>query len=98
MDHLSVVPQLWWVASLPTLSESRFEHLVSINNWLVRTAGSAVPVVPVRYRSVELLDDEKQLEAMLKTNLLGEGRPCGAGPPATRVVSRMIGNSRSVYC
>jgi len=66
--------QLGWVASLPTLSESRYEHLVSINNWLVRTAGSVVPVVPVRYRSVELLDDEKQLETMLKTNLFSEGR------------------------
>lgn len=67
-------PDLGWVASLPTLSESRFEHMVSINSWLVRTAGSVVPVVPVRYRSVELLDDEKQLETMLKTNLFGEGR------------------------
>ena len=67
-------PQLGWVSSLPTLSESRYEHLVRINTWLVRTAGSAVPVVPMRYRSVELLDDEKQLETMVNTILFGEGR------------------------
>ena len=67
-------PQLGWVSSLPTVSESRYEHLVSINSWLVRTAGSVVPVVPVRCRSVELLDDEKQLETMVNTNLFGEGR------------------------
>lgn len=66
--------QLGWVASLPTLTQSRFEHLVSINTWLVHHTGSDVPEVPMRYRSVELFGDEKQLEAMVKTNLFGDGR------------------------
>lgn len=67
-------PQLGWVASLPALTELRYRHLVAINDWLVRTAGSQTPVVPMRYRSAELFGEEKQLETMLKTNLFDEGR------------------------
>ena len=66
--------QLGWVASLPTVTDARYEDLVRINAWLVRTGGAAVPEVPMRYRSAELFGDEKNLETMLKTNLFGEGR------------------------
>ncbi|MFM9035941.1 MAG: Wadjet anti-phage system protein JetD domain-containing protein [Mycobacterium sp.] len=68
------LPSMGWVASLPTLSESRYTQLVAINEWLVRTAGISVPIVPMRYRSAELFGDEKQLEAMMKTNLFDAGR------------------------
>jgi hypothetical protein len=36
--------------------------------------GGKVPVVPVRYRSVEVFGDEKCLEGMARTNLFGPGR------------------------
>lgn len=66
--------ELGWVASLPTLSDARLRDLIAINDWLVRTAGGRVPVVPVRYRSAEIFGDEKCLDGMARTNLFGPGR------------------------
>jgi hypothetical protein len=66
--------ELGWVASLPALSDARLRDLVAINDWLARTDGGNVPVVPVRYRSVEVFGDEKCLERMARTNLFGPGR------------------------
>jgi hypothetical protein len=66
--------ELGWVASLPTMSDTRLHDLIAINDWLVRTNGGNVPVVPVRHRSVEVFGDEKCLESMIRTNLFGIGR------------------------
>jgi len=66
--------ELGWAASLPTLSDARLRDLIAINDWLVRTDGGNMPVVPVRYRSAEVFGDEKRLESMTRTNLFGTGR------------------------
>lgn len=67
-------PELGWVASLPTLSDTRLRDLIAINDWLTRTDGGRAPVVPMRYRSAELFGDEKRLDRMARTNLFGPGR------------------------
>lgn len=66
--------ELGWVASLPTLSGTRLHDLIAIHDWLVRTAGGRVPVVPMRYRSAEVFGDEKCLDGIARTNLFGPGR------------------------
>lgn len=66
--------ELGWVASLPSLSDARFNDLVAINDWLVRTRDTQQPVLPMRYRSVQLFGDEKRLETMARTSLFGPGR------------------------
>jgi len=66
--------ELGWVASLPTLSVARMRDLIAINDWLARNDGRDVPVVPVRYRSAEMLGDEKHLDSMTRTSLFGPGR------------------------
>jgi hypothetical protein len=66
--------ELGWVASLPTLSGARLRDLIAIHDWLVRTDGGRVPVVPVRYRSAEVFGDEKCLDGIARTNLFGPGR------------------------
>ena len=66
--------ELGWVASLPTLSGARLRDLIAIHDWLVRTDGGRVPVVPVRYRSDEVFGDEKCLDGIARTNLFGPGR------------------------
>ncbi|WUI01547.1 DUF2220 domain-containing protein [Spirillospora sp. NBC_00431] len=66
--------ELGWAASLPSLSDARFNDLVAINDWLVRTRGTRLPVLPMRYRSVQLFGDEKHLEAMARTSLFGPDR------------------------
>lgn len=67
-------PELGWVASQPTLSDAQHSDLVAINEWLVHSRGHELPVVPMRYRSVELFGGEKHLEAMSRTSLFGPGR------------------------
>ncbi|WP_208024721.1 Wadjet anti-phage system protein JetD domain-containing protein [Mycobacterium marinum] len=59
---------------MPTLSQPRYDDLVAINSWLVATKGGQPPVVPMRYRSVELFGDEKRLETIMRTNLFGGSR------------------------
>lgn len=66
--------EMGWAASLTDLSDDRFRDLVAINDWLVRTEGMGVPIVPVRYRSVELFGDEKHIDAMERTRLFGASR------------------------
>lgn len=66
--------ELGWVASLPTLTEARFNDLVAINTWLARSRGVQTPVLPMRYRSALLFGDEKRLEAITRTALFGPGR------------------------
>lgn len=65
--------ELGWVASLPSLSDARFDDLVAINDWLVRYHGRHGPI-PMRYRSVQLFGDEKRLETIARTSLFGPGR------------------------
>lgn len=67
--------ELGWVASLPSLSDARFDDLITINNWLVRNRDQEAPVVPLRCRSVLIFGDEKHLETMARTSLFGPGRP-----------------------
>jgi hypothetical protein len=67
-------PQLGWVASLPTLTDARFDDLVAVNTWLIQTRGDQTPIVPMRYRSAQLFGDEKRLENISRTNLFGVGR------------------------
>ncbi|MFI9811801.1 hypothetical protein [Saccharothrix variisporea] len=66
--------QLGWVSSLPALSEQVFHDLVAINDWLGRTEHSAVPVVPVRYRSAEIFGKEKRLDELSRGSTFGPGR------------------------
>jgi hypothetical protein len=67
-------PELGWVASQPTLSATQHNDLVTINEWLIHNRGRDVPVVPMRYRSVELFGNEKHLEALSRTSLFAPGR------------------------
>jgi Uncharacterized protein conserved in bacteria C-term(DUF2220) len=66
--------ELGWVASLPALTESRFNDLVAINTWLAQTRGTCTPLLPMRYRSAQVFGDEKRMEAMARTGLFGPGR------------------------
>lgn len=66
--------ELGWVSSLPTLTESRFNDLVAINNWLAHTRGISTPLLPMRYRSAQIFGNEKRLEAMARTGLFGTDR------------------------
>jgi hypothetical protein len=66
--------ELGWVASSRVLSESLFADLVSINDWLTRTRGRELPVVPVRYRSAEIFGREKRLDQLLGNSLFGPGK------------------------
>lgn len=67
--------ELGWAASLPSLSSAQFTDLVAVNSWLACTRGDAVPIVPMRYRSVQLFGDEKRLEHLLRSpSLFGPGR------------------------
>lgn len=66
--------ELGWVASLPALSDDQFDELVTIDCWLRDHADKDVPVVPVRYRSVELFGAEKRLERLARGALFGPGR------------------------
>lgn len=66
--------ELGWVASLRALPEPLFADLVAINDWLARTAGRELPVVPVRYRSAEIFGREKRLDQLLDTTLFAQGR------------------------
>jgi hypothetical protein len=57
------------------LSDAQFNDLVAVNNWLADTRGAIVPVVPMRYRSVQLFNDEKRLEHLARSfTLFGPGR------------------------
>ena len=66
--------EMGWAASVKDLSPERFADLTAVNDWLVRTSGSAVPLVPVRYRSAEVFGDEKRLDGLVRTTLFGPGR------------------------
>lgn len=66
--------ELGWVASLPTLTDARFNDLVAINTWLAQNRACCTPVLPMRYRSAQVFGDEKRLEAMARTRLFGPGR------------------------
>lgn len=66
--------ELGWVASLRALPEPLFADLVVINEWLSRTEGLELSVVPVRYRSAEILGREKRLDQLLDTTLFAPGR------------------------
>jgi hypothetical protein len=66
--------ELGWIASLPTLSDSRLRELIALNDWLVHTDGGKTGVVPVRYRSAEIFGDEKCLDGMVRTKLFGPDR------------------------
>lgn len=43
--------ELGWAASLPKLSSTQFSNLVAVYNWLARTRGDVVPIVPIRCSS-----------------------------------------------
>ncbi|WP_133119107.1 Wadjet anti-phage system protein JetD domain-containing protein [Mycolicibacterium agri] len=66
--------ELGWIASLRTLSNAQFNDLVAVNSWLADTRGIDVPIVPMRYRSVQLFGDEKRLERLARSSpLFGPG-------------------------
>ncbi|MEV6969255.1 hypothetical protein AB0M47_29510 [Hamadaea sp. NPDC051192] len=66
--------ELGWAASLPSLSDARLRDLIAINDWLAKTADTPSTIVPVRYRSVEVLGDEKALDALAKTAMFAADR------------------------
>jgi hypothetical protein len=65
---------LGWASSLTKMTAGQFDALVAINDWLARTAGADVPVVPHRFRSAEIFGHEKVLDDLAKTRLFGPGR------------------------
>lgn len=73
-DRFPWCPELGWAASLPSLTDARFEDLIAINDWVIRSRGREEPVLPMRYRSVQLFGDEKHLERLARTTLFGPGR------------------------
>jgi hypothetical protein len=72
--YVPVAVRIGWAASLRALPEPLFADLVAINDWLARTAGRELPVVPVRYRSAEIFGREKRLDQLLDTTLFAQGR------------------------
>ncbi|QIS18338.1 hypothetical protein [Nocardia terpenica] len=66
--------ELGWAASLRTLSDELFSDLVAINTWLSRHASQSIPIVPVCYRSAEILGKEKRLDDLTRTTLFDSGR------------------------
>jgi hypothetical protein len=66
--------EMGWAASLNDLSDERFADLTAVNDWLARTAGLRLPIVPARYRSAEIFGDEKRLDGLARTVLFDSGR------------------------
>ena len=66
-------PDLSWAATL-RVTGTQAELLEQVNAWLFRGAGRGHPAVPLRERSLELLGDEKALDALTGTTLFGPGR------------------------
>jgi hypothetical protein len=64
--------ELGWVASLVHLSDRGFQELVAVHRWLVDHRDP--PLVPVRYRSVELFGNEKRLDDLVRSQLFAPGR------------------------
>lgn len=66
--------RLGWISSLRHVADDVFDDLVAINEWLVGVAERTIPIVPVRYRSAEILGREKRFDELAKTSLFGPGR------------------------
>jgi hypothetical protein len=66
--------RLGWISSLPHVADDLFDDLVAINAWLAGIGDRAVPIVPVRYRSAEILGREKRLDELAATRLFGPDR------------------------
>jgi len=66
--------RLGWISSLRHVTDDVFHDLVAINEWLVGLGERTIPVVPVRYRSAEILGREKRFDELAKTSLFGPGR------------------------
>lgn len=65
---------LGWVSSERTMTTGQYEQMVAINDWLARTAGRDVSIVPHRFRSAEIFGNEKVLDDLAKTKMFGPGR------------------------
>lgn len=65
-------PELAWASDM-LLSDEQIALLQKTSDFL-RAGGQARPVAPIRERSLELLGDEKRLEALLTGSLFAEGR------------------------
>jgi len=66
--------ELGWASSMATMTDTQFNQLVAINDWLARTATASSPTVPHRFRSAELFGDEKALDTLAKGSLFAPGR------------------------
>ncbi|WP_280392304.1 hypothetical protein [Nocardia brasiliensis] len=92
--------ELGWAASLRTLSDELFSDLVAINTWLGHHANQSVPLVPVRYRSAEILGREKRLDELARTTLFDSGRltldllACTRYPPP--LPAAVVGNGPDI--
>jgi hypothetical protein len=65
-------PQLQWVLDRNHLSDRQFDFLKNVQRGLV--AGWFATLAPLKYRSLQLTGDEKQLLSLCKTQLFGAGR------------------------
>ncbi|MGY1976936.1 hypothetical protein [Nocardia gipuzkoensis] len=56
------------------LSEDLFTDLATINEWLGHHPPGMTPIVPLRFRSVEIFGREKRLDELTRTTLFGPDR------------------------
>lgn len=64
--------ELGWAASMPTMTDTQFNALVAVNDWL--TSGDDDMVVPARIRSAELWGDEKLIDSIALSAIWGDGK------------------------
>jgi len=65
-------PRLQWILDRNHLSDRQFRFLKNVQQGLV--AGWFETLAPLKYRSLQLTGDEKQLLSLCKTRLFGTGR------------------------
>ncbi|WP_460697313.1 Wadjet anti-phage system protein JetD domain-containing protein [Nocardia thraciensis] len=66
--------ELGWAASRPSMPDQLYADLVLINYWLNRHDTGPAPIVPMRYRSVDIFGREKRLDELVRTSIFAPDR------------------------
>ncbi|MBF6221783.1 hypothetical protein IU479_27180 [Nocardia abscessus] len=66
--------ELGWAASRPSMPDQLYADLVLINYWLNRHGTTPPPIVPMRYRSVDIFGREKRLDELVRTSIFASDR------------------------
>jgi hypothetical protein len=66
--------ELGWAGSRPSMPDQLYADLALINLWLNRHHAAPPPVVPMRYRSVDIFGREKRLDELVRTSIFTEHR------------------------